>query len=53
MEVLPLERNYVAIATNPEDRQPVVIKNSSGIVGHIPFNIAPVVSQQQGDDGGA
>ncbi len=39
-EVLPLERD----PTNPEDRHAVAIKNSSGTVGHVPFNLAPVLS---------
>ena len=40
-EVLPLERE----PTNPEDRRAVAVKRGSlGTVGHVPFNIAPVVS---------
>ena len=39
-EVLPLERE----PTNPEDKYAVAIKKSSGTVGHVPFNLAPVVS---------
>ena len=39
-KVLPLERE----PTNPEDKYAVAIKKSSGTVGHVPFNLAPVVS---------
>ena len=39
-EVLPLERDQ----TNPEDQCAVAIKKSGGTVGHVPFNLAPVVS---------
>ena len=36
-EVLPLERE-------PEDKCAVAIKKCGGTVGHVPFNLAPVVS---------
>ncbi len=36
--MLPLEGEPI------EDHHAVAIKNSSGTVGHVPFNIAPVVS---------
>ena len=39
-EVLALERD----PTNPEDKCAVATKNGSGTVGHVPFNLAPVVS---------
>ena len=39
-EMLPLERD----STNPEDSNAVAIKNAGGTVGHVPFNLAPVVS---------
>ena len=39
-EVLPLERE----PTNPEDKHAVTIKKRGGTVGHVPFNLAPVVS---------
>ena len=39
-EVLPLERE----PTNLEDKYAVAIKKSSGTVGHVPFNLAPVLS---------
>jgi len=39
-EILPLERD----PTNPEDRCAVAIKKDSRTVGHVPFNLAPVVS---------
>ena len=39
-EVLPLERDL----TNPEDSNAVAVKNGSGTVGHVSFNLAPVVS---------
>ena len=38
--MLPLERD----PTNPEDSNAVAVKNGSGTVGHVPFNLAPVVS---------
>ena len=39
-EVLPLERD----PTNLEDNNTATVKNGSGTVGHVPFNLAPVVS---------
>ena len=39
-EVLLLERE----PTNPEDQCAVAIKKSGATVGHVPFNLAPVVS---------
>ena len=39
-EILPLERE----STNPEDKRAVAVKKCGRIVGHVPFNIAPVVS---------
>ena len=39
-EVLPIERDQ----TNPEDQCAVAIKKSGGTVGHVLFNLAPVVS---------
>ena len=39
-EVLPLERE----PANPEDKCAVAIKKCGGTVGHVPFNLAPVVS---------
>lgn len=39
-EVLPLERD----PTNPEDKCAVAIIRCGQTVGHIPFNLAPVVS---------
>ncbi len=39
-EVLRLERD----PTNQEDINAVAIINASGIVGHIPFNLAPIMS---------
>ena len=39
-EVLPLERE----PTNPEDKCAVAIKKCGETVGHVPFNLAPVVS---------
>ena len=39
-EVLPLERDQ----TNLEDQCAVAIKKSGVTVGHVPFNLAPVVS---------
>ena len=39
-EVLPLERE----PNNSEDRFAVAIKRRSDVVGHLPFNLAPVVS---------
>ena len=39
-EVLPLERD----PTNPEDQCAVAIKKSGGTVGHVPVNLAPVIS---------
>ena len=37
---LPLERE----PTNPEDKYAVAIKKGGETVGHVPFNLAPVVS---------
>ena len=39
-EVLPLERE----PSNPADKSAVAIKKAGDTVGHVPFNIAPVVS---------
>ena len=39
-EVLPLERD----PTNPHDKFAVAIKKCGETVGHLPFNVAPVVS---------
>ena len=39
-EVLPLERD----PTNPQDRFAVAVKKCGETVGHMPFNVAPVVS---------
>ena len=39
-EVLPLEHK----PNNTEDRFAVAIKRTSSVVGHVPFNLAPVVS---------
>ncbi len=39
-EVLRLERD----PTNQEDINAVAIINASGIVGHVPFNLAPIMS---------
>ena len=39
-EVLPLERE----PTNPEDQFAVAIKRSGETVGHVPFNLAPIIS---------
>ena len=39
-EVLPLERD----PTNKEDKCAVVVKKCGRTVGHVPFNLAPVVS---------
>ena len=39
-EVLPLERD----PTNPENSNAFAVKNGSGTVGHVPFNLVPVVS---------
>ena len=39
-EVLPLERE----PTNPEDPFAVAIKRSGETVGHVPFNLAPIIS---------
>lgn len=39
-EVLPLERE----PENPEDKFAVAIRRRGCVVGHIPFNLAPVVS---------
>lgn len=39
-EVLPLERE----PTNPADKCAVSIRKASETVGHVPFNIAPIVS---------
>ena len=39
-EVLPLQRE----PDNPEDRFAVAIMRRGSVVGHLPFNLAPVVS---------
>ena len=39
-EVLPLQRE----PNNPEDRFAVAIKRTGNVVGHVPFNLAPLVS---------
>ena len=39
-EVVPLERD----PTNQEDKCAVAVKKCGGTVGHVPFNLAPVVS---------
>ena len=39
-EVLPLERD----PTNPHDKFAVAVKKRGETVGHLPFNVAPVVS---------
>ena len=39
-EVLPLERE----PSNPEDKFAVAIKRCGSVVGHVPFNLAPVMS---------
>ena len=39
-EVLPLERD----PANQEDKCAVAVKKRDGTVGHVPFNLAPVVS---------
>ena len=39
-EVLPLERD----PTNPQDKFAVAVKKCGETVGHLPFNVAPVVS---------
>ena len=39
-EVLPLERE----PTNPDEKCAVAIKKCGEAVGHVPFNLAPVVS---------
>ena len=39
-EVLPLERE----PTNPEDQFAEAIKRSGETVGHVPFNLAPIIS---------
>ena len=39
-EVLPLERD----PTNPHDKFAVAVKKCAETVGHLPFNVAPVVS---------
>ena len=41
-EVLPLERE----PNNTEDRFAVAIKRTGSVVGHVPFNLAPVVSEE-------
>ena len=40
MIILPLERE----PNNSEDRFAVAIKRRSDVVGHLPFNVVPVVS---------
>ena len=42
-EVLPLERD----PTNPEESNAVTVNNASGTVGHVPFNLASVMSAFQ------
>ena len=44
-EVLPLERE----PNNSEDRFTVAIKRRSDVVGHLPFNLAPVYSASSVD----
>ena len=39
-EVLPLEKE----PSNPEDKFAVAIKRCGSVVGHVPFNLAPVTS---------
>ena len=39
-EVLPLERE----PNNSEDRFAVAIKRTGSVVGHLPFNLAPLAS---------
>ena len=42
-EVLPLERDPTN-PTNPEESNAVTVNNASGTVGHVPFNLALVMS---------
>ena len=45
-EVLPLERE----PTNTEDKCAVAIKKCGETVGHLPFNLAPVVLKRLSKD---